>query len=176
MTLYIEISTDEACDRMEDGDFIYIFTNGKYKAVCYVSTVNQHYKPLEVSDEFIKWDGVVFSPISDITKADIIYKDGACTSIDGIVDVASLLDWSDIIAYRVIKPSKIKLNKPTPLDIFVDKEQQQAPTQPDLISREKVIEIITKFHNLTITDYHTRKQVNRLIDKINQIKSEGNNE
>jgi hypothetical protein len=61
----------------------------------------------------------------------------------------------------------------------INKKSKQAPTQPDLISREKVIKAIKKAISEHVCDSwveSTKRGYEKSIEIINQIQSEGNNE
>jgi hypothetical protein len=157
-TLYIEITTDEAVKRINENVTSYIKTTVNnyptYEEVHIINDKEQHYKPLEVSDDFIKWDGGE-CPVNRGEETQVVYKDGTLNRTDmyhfqALWNIKN--DIKDIIAYRVIK---------------------EASKQTDLISREKVIEIV---RGIECYSAGNLKYISEAIDKINQIKSEGNNE
>jgi hypothetical protein len=152
MTLYIEITTDEALKRYDKKESIYYKADCDNYHICdYLDQFDeycQYYKPLEVSDDFIKWDGKG-KPVNANERVEVILKNGAF--YEGI---ANEFLWSNnIIAYRVIK---------------------EAPKQTDLISRLSDYLEMSYCNNPT-SDYG--KGYKECFDKVKRfIQSEGINE
>jgi hypothetical protein len=195
-TLYIEITTDEAKKRNIDLEDIFYFCNGKYLLLeGIVFGCRQYYKPLEVSDEFIKWNGGECPVKSNDNNLQVICKDGHGYIIGNPTEQKGWI-WRDneydIIAYRVKKEKasegkncdncdRMPMNKKCFMDCSrqidsdsdIDLFETKEPTQTDLISR--VIEEIYGT-NFIIKDDKHYISVAEIVKKIKQIQSEGNNE